>query len=52
MAWARSRLENLIHDIEAKMKPDTGTARITGMKDLSGDVRHHSIARLQFVSHE
>lgn len=38
MSWARSRLKELIQDVDAELDPQLGTAKITGMKDLSGDV--------------
>ena len=38
MSWARSRLHSLMQNIEATVKPEDGTAKVTGMKDLSGDV--------------
>lgn len=45
MSWARSRLSELLKDIEANMSPTQGAARIIGMKELTGDVSLSSCFR-------
>lgn len=38
MSWARDRLQALIQNIDSNIKPERGTAKILGMKELTGDV--------------
>lgn len=39
MSWARSRLQSLLQNMESNIKPEKGTAKVLGMKELTGDVR-------------
>ena len=39
MAWARGRLQSLIQNVDASISLEKGTAKVVGMKELTGDVR-------------
>ncbi len=39
MAWARDRLKSLVQELEASINPEKGNAKVTGLKEVTGDVR-------------
>ena len=39
MAWARGKLQSLLQSVEASVNPEKGSAKVVGMKELTGDVR-------------
>mmetsp|Transcript_27430 Transcript_27430/g.87907 ORF Transcript_27430/g.87907 Transcript_27430/m.87907 type:complete len:89 (+) Transcript_27430:132-398(+) len=38
MAWSKARLEGLVKGIKAEMSAMEGSAEITGLKDITGEV--------------
>ena len=43
MQWSKQRFHELTDGIDAELNPDVGTARLTGLQDLTGEASNQNL---------